>query len=255
MTSLATQTRKTHTDQLEQLRCEVEALRGQLRQAQRLAAVGTMTAMVAHEFNNLLTPIINYARMARTNPALVGKAIARADEGGSKCQHICRAILGLAAGGASAARDVNVRELVSETLAAMAREPAKDGIELDLDVAPELVVRLRPVEFQQVLLNLLINARLAVLEKPSPRKICVSARRSTAHLVLRVRDTGVGIAPENLQRVFEPFFTTRQASESDTAGHGLGLAICREIVTDLGGQIHLESTLGEGTAFTVRLPC
>ncbi len=78
---------------VKELQAQVDALRGELRRAQRLAAVGTMTAMVAHEFNNILTPIINYAQLAKNNPKMVPKAIARASEGGLRATEICKAIL------------------------------------------------------------------------------------------------------------------------------------------------------------------
>ena len=155
---------QTYPQQLATLNAEVASLREQLRRAQRLAAVGTMTAMVAHEFNNILTPIINYARMARTNPKFTGKAIDRAADGGERATNICKAILGLT-GQETQAGPVSVAELICETLAAMGREPAKDGIELVLAAPPDLTICTRRVELGQVLLNLVINARAAVLAK------------------------------------------------------------------------------------------
>lgn len=244
---------ETYPDQLDRLKGEVEALRQQLRRAQRLAAVGTMTAMVAHEFNNILTPIISYAQMAQNNPALAGKAIARAADGGRRASHICKAIMGIA-GKEVPAEQSNLSELISETLAAMARDPEKDGIELVLEAPAELTVTTRRVELQQVLLNLLINARDAVMAKPQPRRIEISAGRKAGMLCIQVSDSGVGIAPENLDKIFQPFFTTKQSQDRDNRGHGLGLAICKDIITSLGGEISVRSKVNKGTTFTILLP-
>ena len=261
--TIATKTKKdagtapraeTHPEQLERLRTEVEALRDQLRHAQRLAAVGTMTAMVAHEFNNILTPIINYAHMAQSNPALTTKAITRAAEGSERATSICKAILDVAGRDDSEAKPVELGPLVEETLAAMARDPAKDGILVEANVPKGLTVKVRRVELQQVLLNLLMNAREAVLAGKRARRIEIHARRRQGRVRVRIADTGCGIAPEHLERIFQPFFSTRQDQDGDRCGRGLGLTICREIIDGMGGDISAESTVGEGTTFMIRLP-
>jgi len=238
--------------QLVRLRAEVETLREQLNHAHRLATVGTMAAMMVHEFNNILTPIISYARMAKSNPALVGKALASAAEGGSRATEICSALLGLTVKEASPRRRVSLARLVGRTLDAMARDPRKDRIDLKVDIPAGLQAATRPVELQQVLLNLLINARTAVIQGKNPRQIEVSASAGKKDITIKVADSGVGIAPENLERVFEPFFTTKP--NGDGEGRGLGLAFCRKIVEELGGRIAVRSTLGRGSTFTVCLP-
>ena len=244
----------SHQEQLEKLRSQVEELRERLRRAQRLATVGTMTAMVAHEFNNILMPIINYAQMARKNPALVDKAIAQAADGGERATNICKAILGFARDGPAQPVVVNLAELTSETLSAMARDPSRDGIKLIFRSAANLKITTRRVELQHVLLNLLINARAAVLAKPPPRHIDVEAERKARRIFIRVKDNGIGIPPENLERIFQPFFSTKTETDGEQGGHGLGLAVCREIVAGLGGRITVDSKVGEGSTFTVCLP-
>jgi len=218
--------------------------------------MGTMTAMVAHEFNNILTPIINYAQLARKNPGLVAKAIERAADGGQRAVHICNALLGITGQPTGEPAEQDLAELVGETLQAMARPLGKDGIELDLAIPAGLKVKARRVELQQVLLNLLINARTAVLakERSGARSIRIDAERDDQWLRIRVTDTGVGVSAENFARLFEPFFTTRPDDEAGTPGHGLGLAICREIMTAMGGDITARSVPNEGTTFTIRLP-
>ncbi|MBS3734346.1 MAG: HAMP domain-containing histidine kinase [Phycisphaerae bacterium] len=243
----------THQQQLARLEKEVAALRRQLRHAQRLATVGTMTAMVAHEFNNILTPIINYARLARSNPALSGKAIERAAAGGEQAATICRAILDMTRDDGAEPQAVQVADLVAETLSALARDPAKDAIELLVDVPEHLFVTVRRGELQQVLMNLLINARHAVVAGTQPRRIELRARSDEGGLQIEVADSGVGIPPDDLQRIFEPFYTTRGDGTSDS-GHGLGLTLCRDIVESMRGRIEVTSTVGAGATFTLFLP-
>ena len=255
VTALAPRKIETQQERLRRLTAEVAALRRQLRQAQRLATVGTMTAMVSHELNNILTPIINYAQMARKNPALVDKAIARAAEGGERATSICKAILGLAREDTDEPARLKLAELVQDTIDAMARDPRRDCIDLRVRIPSELALSTRRAELQQVVLNLLMNARAAVLGKDGPRRIDVSARRRNGAVELSVADNGVGIPPQNIESIFEPFFTTGDGSGEGARGHGLGLAFCRQAVESLRGEISVASRPGEGSTFTVRIPC
>ncbi|MFW6061930.1 MAG: sensor histidine kinase [Planctomycetota bacterium] len=232
---------------------ENRALHRQLRQLQRLAMMGTLNAMVAHEFNNILTPVINYARIAKENPSMADKAIDRAAEGGERACQICEAILGLARG-SSHREQVVLRELIEETVAAMARRPQRDAIDLTIDVPDRLQLNIPRVELQQILLNLLINARKSVLRSSGPRRIHIQARQQDQRIHLDVADTGEGIAPENLERIFEPFFTTSEIRNGKSEGTGLGLSICREIIREMGGEISVSSEPGRGASFHIGLP-
>jgi len=252
--STTTEQPRSRSEQVAHLRAEVDSLRDQLNHAHRLATVGTMTAMIAHEFNNILTPIINYARMAQSNPSLVGKALAHAADGGRRASEICNALLGLTVKGDQEIRTVRLAELIDKTLDAMARNPAKDGIDFKTNVPADLTISTRPVEFQQVLANLLINARTAVLRTTGPRRIEVSARTDGGQIAVTVADTGIGIAPEDQADIFEPFYSTTPAGVGSGQGRGLGLAFCRKIIEELGGRITVQSAPGRGSAFTIHLP-
>jgi signal transduction histidine kinase len=254
VTTLAAKKAETPQEKLHRLTAEVSALRRQLRAAQRLATVGTMTAIVSHELNNILTPIISYAQMAQKNPALVAKAISRAAEGGQRAASICKAILGLTREDADGPNRLGLADVVTDMLEAMVRDPKRDCIDLRVRVPADLTLNTRRAELQQVLLNLLLNARAAVLEKSGPRHIDISARRRNGTVEISVADNGVGIAPEHIDSIFEPFFTTKTGDNGASDGHGLGLAFCRQAVEALGGEISVESTPGEGTTFRILLP-
>jgi signal transduction histidine kinase len=111
------------------------------------------------------------------------------------------------------------------------------------------------VQIQQVLMNLVLNARDAML--PGGGALRVSAAADDAHIDLVVSDTGTGITPENLKNIFRPFFTTKTGTNrpaDSNSGSGVGLAFCRRIVDAHGGEITVQSQIGQGTTFTVRLP-
>jgi signal transduction histidine kinase len=210
-----------------------------------------MAAMVAHEFNNILTPMISYADLAESgDERMRDKAVRRAAEGSHRATRICQALLSVARAEEQApAERVALADVVEETLAAMARDLSKDGIRLIREVPASLEVVTRPVELKQVLLNLLLNARWAAMQRGSGQSIRISAARSGDQVRLRVSDTGIGIPRENLQRIFEAFFTTKGKE-----GSGLGLAFCREVVEELGGRLTVRSQEGKGSCFTVALP-
>ncbi len=244
----------SHSERIEQLAAENEALRRQLLHSQRLAALGTMSAMVAHEFNNILTPIISYAQMAQRNPSMTEKALGRASDGGLRATDICRAILGLAREENPEPTRVNLCQLFTDTLLAIGRDPKRDAIEIILRAPADLSIVTRKVELQQVLINLLLNARSAVLAKNGSRRIEISAIVAGKEVAISVSDNGVGIDRDNLKRIFEPFFTTKKSPEGSSGGHGLGLAICRDIVLSLSGEISVDSTPANGATFNILLP-
>ncbi len=253
MSSITKQGNSQYINEVDRLNNEVRTLKQQLRHTQRLASVGTMTSMVVHEFNNLLTPIISYAQMAQDDPNLTPKAIARALTSGQRAADICQAILGMAKDDQAGPTVISLRELVVDTLTAMAREPQRDGIDLAINIPEDLTVKVRRVELQQVILNLLINARWAVLEASidEPR-IVISGGETDDSIFIDVTDNGVGIARKQREQIFKPFYTTHGEEGED--GNGLGLPLCRDILSTMNGWITVESMPNIGTTFTVRLP-
>jgi len=247
----------THIASMEE---QIQSLKEQLTESQRLATIGTIAAVIAHEFNNLLTPIVSYSQFALTNAEsatpdmdLLRKALSKAFNGSSKAGRICSSMLGLARG-ESVFGNVSIQNLVDETLAVMARDPQKDGITLRVQIEPHLMVIGDAVQLEQVLLNLLINARQALLGKGGA--ITIKAQRmDDGETRLQVIDTGPGIPARLLSKIFQPFFTTKgTARRGESKGTGLGLAICKDIIEHHKGHIRVQSEVGKGTTFTIHLP-
>ena len=248
------------SESLAEMQGRLAALRDQLTESQRLATIGTIAAVIAHEFNNLLTPIVSYSQYAlqsaegdKPDMELIKKALTKAFQGSSKAGRMCASMLGLARG-ESTFGQVSIRSLVDETLLVLARDPKKDGIALRVQVEPELTVNADAIQLEQVLLNLLINARQAMLGKGGA--ITIKAQQcDSGEARIQVSDTGPGIPERLLPKIFQPFFTTKgTARKGEAKGTGLGLAICKEIVEHHMGRIEVESEVGKGTTFSIYLP-
>ena len=245
---------------LDEVQGQIESLRSQLAESQRLATIGTIAAVIAHEFNNLLTPILSYSQMAlqsacgdKPDMDLVRKALSRSFQSAQKAGKICESMLALARG-ESRRGAVAVQKIVDETLSVLARDPGKDGINLRVHVQPDLAVEGDSIQLEQVLLNLLINARQAMLGRGGSLTI-KAALSEGGDVVIQVADTGCGIPEKLLPRIFEPFFTTKgTAQKGEARGSGLGLAICKQIVERHNGRIEVTSQVGKGTTFAITLP-
>ena len=250
--------------ELDRVRAELDALQDQLVESQRLAAIGTVAAGVAHEFNNLLTPVVAHSQLAlaaldagRPDEDATRRALARAHDNATRAGRICSAMLNLARGTGGHER-VELRPIVDEAFALLGRDLAKDGITLQIDVPDRLAVRGDPAQLEQLLLNLLINARHALARHGGGRLGIVALADESAGgrpvIAVRVADTGPGIDPRHLPRIFEPFFTTKAGVRGEPRGTGLGLSICRQIAQKHGGTLAAASTPGVGTTLTLTLP-
>jgi C4-dicarboxylate-specific signal transduction histidine kinase len=243
-------------NELDNVVAQFDSLRAQLRQAQKLATIGTTAAMIAHEFNNLFTPVMAYARQAldTDDVELMKIALNKTLERVDVMRSMADRVIGLAKQSQTAVTRVGVRELVENAIECLCRDLDKDQISVNLQIDPELAVRANENQLLQVLFNLVINARQAMLGRRG-RLTADAAPTRDAKVRINIRDTGCGIAPENLERIFEPFFSTkRDADKPDRRGLGLGLAICRDIIEDLDGTITVESAVNAGTTFTITLP-
>ncbi len=236
---------------------ENSALKAQNTQLQALATLGSATCMIAHEINNLLTPLVNYAALAVQNPAdkeLSGKVLEKTMHNCQRAAQIMQSMLAMANGRKQQREEAAVKALVEGVFTCLCRDFKKDGITVEIQVPESLQVSCIPVQIQQVLMNLVLNAREAML--PGGGLLKVTAAADTRYVEMTVRDTGRGITPDDLRNIFRPFFTTKTGKDrpSDGSGSGVGLAFCRRIIDAHEGQITVESTPGQGTVFTVLLP-
>ena len=242
--------------QIRRLEEQFNRLRDQVRQTQQLASLGTAAAMMAHEFNNVLTPMVGYARFAldSNDPQLMSKALNMALKQASVAAAMSDRILGLAVNESQNFQPVVLKEVIEEAVASMCRDPAKDGITLTIKVPDDLTVLADDKLLRQVFFNLLLNAWQAI-EHRNGRITIDAAPSDDEHIEVHVRDNGCGIAPKHIDSIFEAFFTTKGRTEdSPRKGCGLGLALCRDIISEHRGEISVESRVGEGTTFTITLP-
>jgi two-component system cell cycle sensor histidine kinase/response regulator CckA len=253
----------------EQLRAFVDPNRGQLLQAEteRMASLGTLAAGVAHEINNPLSYVlgsldVGLRELGDLRELLRGRS-------SQELTHISDAVAALdsAREGAERVRNI-VRDLMD-----FSRPSAGSGEAVDIEAILDAAIRmawneirhrarlvkrysgLSPVcgdeaKLAQVFLNLIMNAAQSIEGAPAENEVTISTSREQDAAVIEVSDTGSGIVDSQLPRVFEPFYTTKAAG----SGVGLGLAICRNIVTSLGGEISVSSEPRRGTTFRVVLP-
>jgi signal transduction histidine kinase len=241
--------------ELNRLEQHFAQLRLQLRQTQKLASIGTTAAMLAHEFNNLFTPVVAYATHAlqENDTELMRRTLEKMLQRIEAMGTMSDRLVGLAKQPDGVIKAVRLQELVENAISCLGRDLGKDNIDLRIQIDPDLKARANDNQLLQVLFNLIINARQAMLGRRGRLTIDAHAADDD-RVVLNVRDSGCGIPPENLERVFEPFFSTKQhADKPDRRGLGLGLAICRDIIEELGGAITVQSEVNVGTTFSITL--
>jgi signal transduction histidine kinase len=241
---------------IQQLEQQVAALRAQLLQAQRLTALGELVSTTTHEFNNVLMTIINYAKMGlrHKDTATRDKAFDKILAAGNRAAQITNGILGLARNRSKSMEPTDLGRLVNDSLLLLEREFTKYRVRVDkhFDAVPEVTANGNQI--QQVLLNLLINARQA-LTNGGLVTVKLLNDPASGMVDLVVRDTGCGMTPETLRRIFDPYFSTKSGPDaSGRGGTGLGLALCRDIIEAHHGRIRVESAVGKGTMFTIKLP-
>ena len=250
----------------QQAEAERQHLEDQLRQAQKMEAIGHLTGGIAHDFNNILTTILGYATLAEESldnpPASLARYLGQIQQASNRARDLIRQLLTFSRGQQGEQQTLALPLLIKEAMRLFASTfPATLSVHTALDPATR-PVRANPVQIEQVLMNLCINARDAmdgegVLEVSvrdrGHLEVRCQACRETARgefVELAVSDTGSGIAPAQLERIFEPFFTTKAPGK----GSGMGLATTHGIVHDCGGHILVETGPGTGTVFRILLP-
>lgn len=238
-----------------------DALKAQIRQLQSLANIGTASCMIAHEINNLLTPLANYAALALSNPddkSLADKALQKTVQNCQRAAKMMESMLVMVNGRQQEKENARLVALVEEVFACLCRDFAKDGITVKIQIPENLTVWAVPIQIQHVLMNLILNARHAML--PRGGVLTIRAKDSDDVTHIEVTDTGSGIEPADMANIFESFYTTKtheqqaRGDERREIGCGLGLAFCKKIVDAHDGCISVESQPGLGSTFRITLP-
>ena len=234
---------------------ETDQLRQQLLQAQRLSSVGALASSVAHEFNNILTTIINYAKLGLRagDDAARTQAFEKVLKGGQRAAVIVSSMLGYARNNSTQRQVTDLARLVEEVLILTEKDLSKHQIKVETRIHCRPQVPAVPGQIEQILLNLVINARQA-MPRGGRLRIDVRENRPTHMAEVRIADTGCGIPADQLRLIFEPFYTTKEPDEQGHGGTGLGLSVCRQIIEQHHGRIRVESVVGKGSTFTVKLP-
>jgi signal transduction histidine kinase len=238
-----------------ELEQRIQELQQQLLQAQKLSTIGSLASSMTHEFNNILTTIINYAKLGlrhKDSPTRE-KALDKILAAGQRASRITTGLLSYARRGTDRREPTDLIGLVREVLVLTEKDLQMHRVRLQtaFDGQP-VIADVNASQIQQVLLNLVVNARQA-MEGGGQLTVAVRAAEGATGEI-SVRDTGHGIPPETLRKIFDPYFTTKTADTQGQGGTGLGLSLAREVIEAHQGRIRVESTVGQGTTFLLKLP-
>ncbi len=242
--------------QLAKLEEQLGLLKAQVRQAQQLASLGTAATTIAHEVNNLLTPIQSYAQAALNgnDDSLRVKALEVTLKGVKMLVGMADRVLAISAAKPAAREAVSVRTTAQEASASLCRDLQKDGIVFVVEADDALEVWADPLQLQQVFFNLFLNARGAMVAAHGGRLV-VRGRREGDRVVIDVSDTGPGIAADLVDHIFDPLQSSKSKDPKRVQRCcGLGLALCRDLIEENAGTITVSSEPGAGTTFTIALP-
>jgi two-component system, NtrC family, sensor kinase len=248
------------TGNLEQSRSELEqtvqtlkSTQGQLIQSEKLSAVGEFVAGVAHELNNPLAAVVGFSEMLKDNDVDTKnrRYLDMIYKSAQRCQKIVQALLSFARRHQPERKPMSVNAMVEAVLEMLNYQLRTSNIEVVTQLSPSLPVVLADGhQIQQVLLNVINNARQAMESHQTGGRIKISTEQSGERVRIIIHDNGPGISEENLLRIFDPFFTTKKVGQ----GTGLGLSLCYGIIKEHGGNITPSSRPGDGAKFTIELP-
>ena len=247
---------QSQVKQTEQLQQENIVLRQQMERLQRHAVLGELMGTTTHEFNNILMTIMNYAKMAmrHRDDATRDKAIDKIFNASQRAAKITNSVLAMARNRSNNFEPTDLKGLIDDTMILLEKEMQNYRISVEMNIEEVPEVPAIGNQLQQVLTNLLINARQAMGEGG---RLVIGLKHDQANKVvaLSVRDYGSGIPEDKLRKIFDPYFSTKDGPDaSGKGGTGLGLASCRDIIESHQGKIRVESTVGKGTCFTIMLP-
>ena len=246
------------------------SMEAQLTQAEKLSSIGLLAAGVAHEVNTPLTVISSYTqmlgkqlRMDEAAQARLGPVIEKITQQTFRASEIVNGLLNFSRMGTVNLVRLDLNQIVRETILLLEHQMRSSGVNVRTELAAELpAISGNRGKLQQVLVNLMLNARddmqettQAAINEGRLRRISVRTLQTPSEVQLEVSDTGAGMPPEVLRKIYDPFFTTKaQPREGQTKGTGLGLAVSYGIVQEHGGSIDATSQVGLGTTFRLCFP-
>ncbi len=233
----------------------IAELQQQLLESQKMSTVGALASSITHEFNNILTTVINYAKLGlrHKDEDARDKAFNKILAAGQRASRITTGMLAYARNKSDRKDEIDLTQLVEEVLLLVEKDLEVHRIKVEVNAQADARANVNVGQLQQVLLNLIINGRQA-MEAGGRMVIGIKANREEGWAEISVRDTGAGIPAENLRKIFDRFFTTKTSDSQGQGGTGLGLALCRDVIEAHQGRIRVESTVGKGTTFTLKLP-
>jgi len=241
---------------VEQLQAELDTLRQQLAWSNRLGQLGMLTAALAHETNNFLTPARSYAQLALANPddaKMTERALRAAIDGTTKVSALADRVMGLASPKSTIETSVCLAsEATASAIASMMPIIKQQGVNVLVRVEP-VKLKIDALALEQVLINLIGNACQAMSNKPGRRQVLIESEQGRGRLQLHVSDTGPGVPDEIREDLFAAFVTCK-AKGPTTLGTGLGLSICKQLIKSAGGQITLAGSSERGSSFQIDLP-
>jgi len=231
------------------------SLESQLAQADKLSSIGLLAAGVAHEINTPLAVISSYAQMLSKQlkgDARLSPVLDKITQQSFRAAEIANGLLNFSRTSTTEFRETNLNQVIRDTLSLLEHQFKTAQIHVDLDLIEHLpAINGNSGKLQQVFLNLLLNAKEAM---PEGGRLRV-ATLFNGHVEAVVTDSGAGIAPEHLKRIYDPFFTTKTMPKpGDRRGTGLGLSVSYGIIQEHAGKINVESTVGVGTTFHLEFP-
>ncbi len=237
---------------------EIQRQREALYQSEKLSALGSLLAGVAHELNNPLSIVVGQAQMLKDSTADTpfAERAGKIEAAAVRCARIARTFLAMARQRKPARRPVQLERIVEDVLSLLEYNLRSSDIAVERQFADALpAVHADPDQINQVLSNLIVNAQQALTSRPAPRLVRIEIARADAQWIeLRVSDNGPGIPPHLRRRVFEPFFTTKPAGQGPGSGTGIGLAVSHGIASAHGGTLEAGEAASGGACFILRLP-
>jgi PAS domain S-box-containing protein len=234
------------------------SLENQLAQADKLSSIGLLAAGVAHEINTPLAVISSYAQMLSKQlkgDAHLGPVLDKITQQSFRAAEIANGLLNFSRTSTTEFRETSLNQVIRDTLSLLEHQFKTAKINVDLNLAEDLpLIHGNPGKLQQVFLNLLLNAKEAMPEGGSLR-VATLANENDNSVAALVADSGAGIAPEHLKRIYDPFFTTKtKPLPGKRRGTGLGLSVSYGIIQEHAGKIRVESAIGAGTTFHLEFP-